>query len=118
MAGIRKKGDAYYCTFRFQGRRSYFTVGEVTESQAKAKGVEVDETLDLIERGRLPCLKVFRLKTSLRLAEKFRRLPSDQRSSPSDNSSTSTSARTLTALSRRIPSVRPAAISTADPHLG
>ena len=53
MAGVRKKGDSYYCTFRFQGRRYYFSIGNVTEEQAKAKGVEVDETLDLIERGRL-----------------------------------------------------------------
>lgn len=40
MAGIRKKGDAYYCTFRFQGRRYYFTVGDVPEAQALAKGAE------------------------------------------------------------------------------
>jgi len=53
MAGIRKKGDAYYCTFRFQGRRYYFTVGDVSEAQAIAKGTEVDETLGLLERGRL-----------------------------------------------------------------
>jgi len=53
MAGIRKKGDGYHCTFRFQGRRYYFAVGNVTEAQALAKGAEVDETLDLIERGRL-----------------------------------------------------------------
>ena len=53
MAGIRKKGDAYYCTFRFQGRRYYFALGKVPEAQAQAKGAEVDETLSLIERGRL-----------------------------------------------------------------
>lgn len=53
MAGIRKKGDAYYCTFRFQGKRYYFTVGDISEAQALAKGTEVDETLNLIERGRL-----------------------------------------------------------------
>jgi hypothetical protein len=53
MAGIRKKGDAYYCTFRFQGRCYYFTVGYVPEAQALAKGAEVDETLGLLERGRL-----------------------------------------------------------------
>jgi integrase len=53
MAGIRKKGEAYYCTFRFQGSRYYFTVGSVSEVQAQAKASEVDETLDLIERGRL-----------------------------------------------------------------
>jgi integrase len=53
MAGIRKKGDAYYCTFRFQAKQYYFTVGNVTEAQAQARGAEVDETLALIERGRL-----------------------------------------------------------------
>jgi hypothetical protein len=32
MAGIRKKGDAFYCTFRFRGKRYYFTVGDVSEA--------------------------------------------------------------------------------------
>src|SRR4051794_15642866 len=53
MAGIAKKGEGYYCTFRFQGQRYYFTVGKVTEAQARAKATEVDETLGLLERGRL-----------------------------------------------------------------
>jgi len=53
MAGIRKKGDGYHCTFRFQGRRYYFAIGKMPEAQAQAKGTEVDETLSLIERGRL-----------------------------------------------------------------
>jgi hypothetical protein len=53
MAGIRKKGDGYHCTFRFQGRRYYFALGKMPEAQAKAKGAKVDETLALIERGRL-----------------------------------------------------------------
>ncbi len=53
MAGIRKKGNAFYCTFRFQGHRYYFAVGQVSEEQAQAKCVEVDEVLALIERGRL-----------------------------------------------------------------
>jgi integrase len=53
MAGVRKKGDAYYCTFRFRGKRFYFAIGNVLEAQAQAKGAEVDETLALIERGRL-----------------------------------------------------------------
>jgi DNA-binding beta-propeller fold protein YncE len=53
MAGIRKKGDGYHCTFRFQGRRFYFAVGKVTEAQTLAKATEVDETLALLERGRL-----------------------------------------------------------------
>ncbi len=62
MAGVRKKGDAYYCTFRFQGRRYYFTVGNVPEAQAQAKGAEVDETLALIERGRLAVPEGVRLE--------------------------------------------------------
>jgi len=53
MAGIRKKGDGYHCTFRFGGRRYYFAVGNLSEAQARAKGAEVDETLGLLERGRL-----------------------------------------------------------------
>ena len=53
MAGIRKKGDGYYCTFRFHGERFYFALGNVTEAQALAKGAEVDETLKLLDRGRL-----------------------------------------------------------------
>jgi integrase len=53
MAGVRKKGDGYYCTFRFRGKRYYFAIGNVPEAQARAKGAEVDETLALLERGRL-----------------------------------------------------------------
>ena len=57
MAGVRKKGDGWHCTFRFQGRRYYFALGNVTEEQARARGVDADEVLGLIERGRLPdCL--------------------------------------------------------------
>jgi integrase len=53
MAGVRKKGNGYHCTFRFRGQRFYFALGDVTEEQARARGVEVDEILGLIERGRL-----------------------------------------------------------------
>src|SRR5436309_3179136 len=53
MAGLSQKGGAYYCTFGYGGRRYYFTVGKVTEAQARAKAAEVDETLSLLERGRL-----------------------------------------------------------------
>jgi hypothetical protein len=53
MVGMRKKGDGWHCTFRFRGERYYFAAGNLTEQQANAKRSEVDETLDLIERGRL-----------------------------------------------------------------
>jgi len=92
MAGIRKKGDAYYCTFRFQGRRYYFTIGQVSESKAQAKGVEVDETLDLIERGRLNVPEGVLLEDFVAAGGK---------------------ARTPTAPSRKAPSGRRVAISTS-----
>lgn len=53
MAGIRKKGENWYCTFRFRGGRYNFALGNLNEDQARARAVEVDETLGLIERGRL-----------------------------------------------------------------
>jgi hypothetical protein len=62
MAGIRKKGNGYYCDFRFQGKRYYFAVGNVSEEQARAKGAEVDETLTLLERGRLTLPEGVRLE--------------------------------------------------------
>lgn len=37
MAGITKKADAFYCTFRFQGRRYYFTVGKLSEARRGPK---------------------------------------------------------------------------------
>jgi hypothetical protein len=49
MAGMRRKGDGWHGTFRFRGMRYYFAAGSLTEEQAR--GVEVDETLDVIERG-------------------------------------------------------------------
>jgi hypothetical protein len=36
LTDIRKKGDAFCCTFRFHGRRHYFTVGDESEAYAKA----------------------------------------------------------------------------------
>ena len=57
-----KRGDAYYCTFRFQGKRYYFAIGNVPEDKARAKGVEVDETIGLIERGRLTVPEGVRLE--------------------------------------------------------
>ena len=49
MAGMWKKGDAWHCTFRFRGKRYDFAAGNLTEEQASARDIEVDETLDLID---------------------------------------------------------------------
>lgn len=53
MAGMRRKGDGWPCTFRLRDKRSDFAAGNLIEPQARAKAAEVDEMLDLIERGRL-----------------------------------------------------------------
>lgn len=53
MAAISKKGDAYYCAFRYGGKRYYFTIGKVLERVARAKSVEVDQTLTLLQQGRI-----------------------------------------------------------------
>ncbi len=45
MAGLSKKGEAYYCTFRYGGKRYYFAVGKVTEDQAKARAVSSGQRL-------------------------------------------------------------------------
>jgi hypothetical protein len=87
MAGMRKKGDGYHCTFRFRGKRYYFAAGNLTEPQANAKGSEVDETLDLIERGRLTVPEGSVWKISSPLAERFPPLPPGQRRSRSGSSS-------------------------------
>lgn len=42
MAGLRKKGDSWYCEFRYQNQRYNFTIGEVPEEIAEATGKKVD----------------------------------------------------------------------------
>ena len=32
MAGMRRKGDGWHCTFRFRGKRFYFAAGNLTEA--------------------------------------------------------------------------------------
>jgi hypothetical protein len=51
MAGMRKKGDGWHCTLRVRCKRYGFATGSLTEQQARAKGVEADEALDLIGRA-------------------------------------------------------------------
>jgi hypothetical protein len=34
MASLQRKGDAWYCQFRYLGKRHTFTVGPVPESEA------------------------------------------------------------------------------------
>jgi hypothetical protein len=53
MAAITKKGNGYFCTFRYQNQRYYFAIGKVSEREALAKGAEVDETVALLKKGRL-----------------------------------------------------------------
>jgi integrase len=45
MAWAQKKGDSWYCEFRHKGKRHYFTIGEVSELEAKATVAKVDYLL-------------------------------------------------------------------------
>src|SRR5947209_19404432 len=53
MAELRREGDGWHFISRLRGRRYDFASGSLAVEQARARGVEVDETLDLIGRGRL-----------------------------------------------------------------
>jgi hypothetical protein len=46
MAGMRRKGDGWHCTFRFRGKRFYFAAGNLTEPQAQAKAAEVKKRVE------------------------------------------------------------------------
>lgn len=40
MASLQKKGDGWYCQFLYHGKRHTFTVGKVSEDEAKAKAAQ------------------------------------------------------------------------------
>ena len=42
MAGLQRKGDSWYCTFRYLGNRHTFTIGPVPDDIAEATGRKVD----------------------------------------------------------------------------
>jgi integrase len=45
MAWVQRKGDGWYCEFRYHGQRHYFTIGEVSEMEARATVAKVDYLL-------------------------------------------------------------------------
>jgi integrase len=45
VASLQKKGDSYYCQFRYLGKRHTFTVGEVPKDEADNKAAQVDYLL-------------------------------------------------------------------------
>src|SRR4051794_22087999 len=51
MASIQKKGENWYCQFRFSRRRHTFTVGRVDESEAEAIRARVDYVLMRLKQG-------------------------------------------------------------------
>lgn len=53
MPGLQKKGDAWYCTFRYRGQRKNFTIGKVSEAEARAKSSQVDYLLMRLSQGLL-----------------------------------------------------------------
>jgi integrase len=42
MAGLQRKGESWYCTFRYLGKRYTFTIGPVPDRIAEAAGRKVD----------------------------------------------------------------------------
>jgi integrase len=51
MASIQKKGDAWYCQFRYRGQRKTFGVGRVSEAEARSRAEHVQYLLMRIEQG-------------------------------------------------------------------
>ena len=51
MASIQKKGEAWYCQTSYRGQRKTFTVGRVSEAEAKAKADQADYLLMRIRQG-------------------------------------------------------------------
>lgn len=53
MSFLQKKGDGWYCTFRYKGRRHYFSVGQVEEIEARAVAAKVDYLMMRVKQGLL-----------------------------------------------------------------
>lgn len=45
MASLQQKGDRWYCQFVYQGKRSTFTIGNVSQEEAETKSAQVDYLL-------------------------------------------------------------------------
>jgi hypothetical protein len=45
MASVQRKGDRWYCQFCYRGGRHTFTIGKVSEAEAKAKSAQVEYLL-------------------------------------------------------------------------
>ncbi len=53
MSFLQKKGDGWYCTFRYKGRRHYFSVGQVEEIEARSVAAKVDYLMMRVKQGLL-----------------------------------------------------------------
>lgn len=53
MASIQQKGDAWYCTFSYAGKRKTFTIGDVSEREAGQWKARVDHLLMRIDQNLL-----------------------------------------------------------------
>ncbi|AMV38429.1 hypothetical protein [Planctomyces sp. SH-PL62] len=51
MATIEKKGNGWCGQFLYQGRRRYFTIGKVTEAEARAKADQVGYLVMRLNQG-------------------------------------------------------------------
>ena len=51
MASIQKKGNGWYGQFVYRGKRHNFTIGRVTEAEARTKADQVDYLLMRLGQG-------------------------------------------------------------------
>jgi len=54
MASVQKKGNGWYGQFIYRGKRHTFTIGKVSEAEARAKADQVDYLLMRIDQGLIP----------------------------------------------------------------
>ena len=50
MASLQLRGRSYACIFCWHGRRKWFTIGKVSESEARAKAAQVEYLLMRLEQ--------------------------------------------------------------------
>ena len=81
MAGIRKKGDGYHCTFRFQGSATT-SPSETSRSPGPGQGHRGGRDAGLIERGRLTHPRRCRLEDFVAAGGKARSFPPGPKTSP------------------------------------
>ena len=122
MAALQERNGSYRVIFNYRGKQRAFTLGRVSEAEAKAKAAQVDYLLMRLKQGLhracRPASTSWRSSGTTALpaaaADPARSSPHG-RSRPSATSATVTSKRTATARSKPTPSGASAATSATSP---